>query len=222
MQPVKLLGVVLVVTSSLAAVVGVGTAAAVTELEKVVWCKERNNQCPQNADFPSGTNILAKSTSTEILTQIGVITCETGDMSLNTSSLLAHGELINMTFENCTRELLEECEISPENIHYLFRGELQANHVGYEMLVSQGAGGGPPKLHVVCSAGLLNCRLTANSVLFEALLTLPTEKLKVLQTLAVEGGPLCGALNGSVWHDEFGAECEEGAEEKPCWIKMET
>lgn len=222
MRSVKALGLVTVIAMLAAASVGVGMAAAVTELEKVVVCKLDVSTCPSTEDFASGIEIfgeLVPNTSAVLLTSVLQVLCEESAALGHTTALLAHGSVEAVLFEQCHQENTIGCTVKVTESHlpFLASALLNTAHNGYHVVVSSG-GHGQPEAHVSCP--LLNCTFGASEILFEVLLEAHHTTWDVLQSLSREGG-LCPST--STWHAKYLVHCLTvgGGTEEDCWPAME-
>lgn len=224
MRLMKTFGLAAVVVMAFTATVEVGSAMAETQLEKVVWCRERTLQtCPNGKDFPAGIEIFAFATSTEFLTSLNNISCAASELHMTNTILLVHGNVTALGFGECKGTEGEKCIVIAENLEYLFRGELvndQANSK-YEIRFTEKAPNGVPQITFECGLGI-DCTYTAKAVSIEARLAFTPEKLKVSQAFAYSEGFLCGET--LTWDGEYNVECLEKAkgEFKRCWTKMEN
>lgn len=218
MKPIKLFALAVIATCALTGIAGAGTAAALTELEEVVWCKERIQQCPANKHFPPGTVVHAQAPDTVfLLGALGEVTCALSEMLLTNSSLLAHGEVTGLEFDACLIGK-NSCAVAAENLPYLFSAALSGNHTTYDLLVTEKNPNGAPQIAIECPF-FINCTFSANSVLYNATLANITgEKMTVLQEFNRVAG-LCPET--MTWHANYIAQCLEGGVLKRCWIKME-
>jgi hypothetical protein len=210
-----MLGLAAVAAMAVMAFVAASASAEVTELEKVVLCKQLENPCV-NGSFPTGTIVHGTATNATLLGPPNVV-CETSTVKGETTTALAHGLITGLTWAGCKEEGGGGCTVTTQHLNYLIKGELQANHVNYEALVT-GTTNGRPAAQIVCPE-IPGCSFGENSVLFEALHVEGVTVLDVLQTLKGEG--LCFFTSG-IWHAKYAVKClNEVAELKNCYLEME-
>jgi len=220
MRLIRVCGLAAVVVATFMAIAEVGSAMAVTELEKVVWCLKREQMCPANQDFPAGTELFAAATSEEFLSNIGNVSCSSSEILMTNTGLLVHGNVTALAFGEC--KLGEtKCAVTAEHLEYLFKGELKSDNSKYEIKVTEKGTNGAPQATVECGA-FVHCTYAANEVSIEAKLAFTPERLSILQEFIVSKGAVCA--KNMTWHATYNVECREevAAEIKKCWEKMES
>jgi hypothetical protein len=220
MKLMKTLGWMTIVVAALMATVEVGSAMAETQLEKVVWCKTRTQACP--AHYPAGIGIVAGTSSTEFLSNLGNVSCGESQIGMTNTGLLVHGDVTSLLFGKCKHEKGEECTVTAKNLEYLFKGELvtDAPNSKYEIKFTEKAPNGAPSITIECGM-VVDCTYSAKTVSIEAKLAFDPERLSVSQEFIVSAGFFCA--KNMTWHGTYAAQCEieEGAELAKCWVKME-
>jgi len=223
----KTLGLAAIVVTAFTATVEIGSAMAATQLEKVVWCKERApavpQTCPNGADFPAGTEILAFGGNMEFLTNMGTITCASSELHMTNTGLLVHGNVTALAFGECKAFEIEKCSVTAEHLEYLFKGELltDAADSKYEIRFSEKPSNGIPQLTIECGM-LIDCTYVSKTVSIEARLAFTPERLSVSHTFVFSEGNFC--TKTMTWDGMYNAECLEEAKGKfqKCWVKMEV
>ena len=208
---------------ALMAFMGATAAMAVTELEKVVFCKENASPCPKGKDFGAPVSFvgdLKAGTTPTILTNIGNIKCAKGsEIEGVTEELKIFGDLTFFSWAACALNG-EPCTVTAEHLKYRLRGELFSTDTGYRLLAFEDTEG-PPQLRLQCEMGL-NCAISVKTLEMEQVAELNDAALRVEEEF-VPGGFLCVGLLGSptVVHAEYLLRCYEGALIKNCWMTME-
>ena len=221
MRLVKIFGLAATAAVAVMAFVGASSAMAVTELEEVVLCNQNTSPCPAGHDFASGTVLhgeLKTGTKALLLSSIP-IECLSSTTLGTTTSLLAHGEITALTFSNCKTGTGVSCTVTTEHLNYLVKGELNAAHNGYEVLVTALGANGQPQAHVLCGT-VVDCKYGESNVLLTAEPETGDTVLSVLQELAGVG-PLCGIIAHPIWHAKYLTRCLEGTNLVGCWLEME-
>jgi len=222
MRLIKMFGLAAIVITAFMATVQVGTAAAVTLLEEVVWCSVRvPHKCDPANYFHSGTEVFAAGTKTEFLSNLGNVKCAASELLMTNAGLLVHGDVTALAFGECSHEGGAKCTVTAENLNYLFTGKLKSDHVAYEIAVKEKPSNGVPKITVECGM-VIHCTYTAKEVSIDARLAFTPEILKVLQEFIAFQGFFCA--KNMTWHDEYTVKCRQNevAELKNCWVKMEN
>lgn len=220
MRLFRMFGLAVMATVIAMAFVGATSAVAVTELEEVVLCNQNTSPCPAGHDFGAGTVLhgeLKASTNAVLLSSIEV-TCELSTMLGTTTSLLIHGEITALALANCHSGDLF-CKATVEHLNFLFKGELNAFHTGYEVLVTEKGTNGRPQIKIVCGK-FMECDYGEPNILFSAEPDATDTVLSVLQELTGLG-PLCGAIAHPVWHAKYLIRCLEGSNLVGCWLETE-
>jgi hypothetical protein len=195
----------------------VSALASATSLEEVVLCKALENPC-FNGHFSSGTklDLLAVVPRFLFLGFSFSLFCQAAHLSGETTSSLAHGKVSAHSWLGCETEEGEPCTVVSKNLPWLIKFELQANHVGYEALVT-GGGAGSPSVEIEC-AGVPACRYGVNTLLHEALHVSGVTTLDLLQSIFGEGG-FC-AFSEGVAHAKYTLKCLSGSSEVNCYPAM--
>lgn len=221
MRSIKLFGSITIAVCTLAAFVGATSAMAVTELEKVVFCKENASPCPAKKIF-GATSFVGDpkaGTTPEILTNAGTIKCTKGaEVEGITEELRIVGHINFFAWGGC--ELGgEPCTVTEEHLNYRLRGELFESNTGYRLLGFEDTKG-PPQLRIVCEGGL-NCAIHVKTLEMEQVALETDAALRLWQEFATEGFVCVGLLGTVVVHTEYLLRCYEGALVKNCWMTME-
>jgi hypothetical protein len=214
MRLVKTFTLAAIAVGALTAFLG-ATSASATSLEEVVLCKTLEDPC-LNGHFGAGTVLHGLATN-PTLTGLIDITCATSHVLGETTSLLAHGKITAWSLLECKESEGETCTWSTNNLPYLWKTELQANHKNYEVLVTSG-GGGRPSMRARCPG--LDCSFGANLLLYSVAHTGAggTAVLNVEQELTGEGF-FCSFASGT-WTASYSLKCLSGSAEVGCWPAM--
>jgi hypothetical protein len=220
-------GLAAVAAAVVMAFVGVTSASAVTELEKVVVCLAKEDPCLAANHAPIGTVIhseLKAGTEAKLETSIGTVKCNESKVLGKTTELLAHGKIEAVSFNNnggACKLGATNCPVTIMNLNYLVLVLLATDHIKYHAVVGGGTEG-EPKANVNCGAGL-NCNYHSASVLFEVLLETHDTVWDVHQELEREGGSGFFCPAGSTWNAEYLTRClNAGGAFVDCWPKMES
>jgi hypothetical protein len=222
-RSIKLFGLATLAIGALMAFMGATSAMAVTELEKVVFCKVNTSPCPNGKDFGAPTPFVAgikSGTTPTILTNAGNIKCvKSSEIEGITEELRLLGDLTFFAWAGCSRNG-EPCTVTAEHLQYRLRGELFDTDTGYRFLAFEDTKG-PPQLRLQCEMGL-NCAISVKTLEMEQVAELSDAVLRVEEEF-VPGGFLCVGLLGAstVVHAEYLLRCFEGALVKNCWMTME-
>jgi hypothetical protein len=227
MRLIRLFGLAALAAGILMAFVGVTSASAVTELEKVVVCGVATDPCPANSDLLTGLILhgeLKAGTEAKLETAIGTVKCNESKVLGETTELLAHGKITAASFNTnggACKLGLTNCPVEVKNLPYLVLVLLADDHVKYHAVVGGGTLG-EPKANVNCG-GALNCNYHAALILFEVLLETHDTVWDVHQELEREGGVGLFCPAGSTWNAEYLTRCLDGsANFIDCFPKMES
>jgi hypothetical protein len=212
------------------AFVGATSASAITELEKVVLCKVKEDPCLAANQFAGGTPIhseLVTGTTAKLEAgSLGKVLCTASTVSGSTATgqNLAHGTITSLTFTSCVRDKLlggtEACTVTsvPNPANYLGLVKLNTAMTGYEFEVSNN-GSGNPSAHVTCGA-IINCTFGKATVTLSAELNASDTVFNASAIELERSGGACP--EESKWTASYLTRCLEPANTfKACWPAME-
>jgi hypothetical protein len=212
---IKMFGLTAIAVGAFMAFLGATSASAVTSLEEVVLCKTSADPCGAKEHLTSGAVLKGTSIGEpDLLGGFGVtVLCTSSATKGKTTSLLAHGEIEELTFTGCKENGGTACTATAvaARLPYLVKGELNSAHNGYEALVTPGPSGLRPEVRLVCASIGIDCNYGADNVLFETLNSGTSGEMDmvwdVLQTLSGLG--FC--FTSAVWHAKYLVRCLQPA-----------